>query len=577
VPTNAIKIGTYLTRNTSFEAFYQLNWQGAEIPAQGSFLSFIDVGLGQTGFLENGQSRDNINIGFGKAAEDPTFDPNNEQSGENGSGCVNPDADGDCPIGDSPFGIQRLEQTLLASVANTSATVPLLEPNEPSDSGQYGFSFTWFLPNFNNGTELRFYYANYHSRLPYVSFFAGQPSCARQQGSPTPALATDTTATGAGLTGLLQSCPDNDAQLFGEALASAAGPGGLPGPIASLVGNLLSTTAGDGRGSDGAAYRLDSIEAQVEYPEDIELYGISFNTSFGDLSVQGEVAYRPNLPLQGDDIDLAFTALQPAAPPGCTGPGETCTPGSSDDLTNVTIGGETVAQLSGCATAFPSFTVAFRGGEQCSTQPGSYIQGFERFQSLQYNLGGTYIIGPGNWLFSNQIILVFELGATHVPGLPGPCELQIEGPGTFTHASVGTDGTGTPSVDGTSPDNVCAPAGTQPVNGPSGVRFNPTQQKEGFATSFSWGYRIVAIIRYENILPGISIEPTVLIGHDVEGTAPGPGENFIEGRQQYTTNITIRYGNAWSATVGYALFRGADPFNLIADRDFFQLGLQYQF
>lgn len=33
--------------------------------------------------------------------------------------------------------------------------------------------------------------------------------------------------------------------------------------------------------------------------------------------MQGEIAYRPNLPLQVDDIDLAFAALQPSAPVGC--------------------------------------------------------------------------------------------------------------------------------------------------------------------------------------------------------------------------------------------------------------------
>mgnify|MGYP006145016169 CR=1 FL=1 len=49
---------------------------------------------------------------------------------------------------------------------------------------------------------------------------------------------------------------------------------------------------------NGNALPIDTIQAQLQYPENITLYGFSFNTTIGDLALQGEIAYRPRAPLQ---------------------------------------------------------------------------------------------------------------------------------------------------------------------------------------------------------------------------------------------------------------------------------------
>ena len=51
----------------------------------------------------------------------------------------------------------------------------------------------------------------------------------------------------------------------------------------------------------------------TEYPEDIQLFGVSFNTQLGTTGValQGEVSYRQDVPLQFDDVELLFAALTP--------------------------------------------------------------------------------------------------------------------------------------------------------------------------------------------------------------------------------------------------------------------------
>jgi len=96
-------------------------------------------------------------------------------------------------------------------------------------------------------------------------------------------------------------------------------------------------------------------------------------------------------------------------------------------------------------------------------------------------------------------------------------------------------------------------------------------------TDFSWGYRIISILRYENVLPGIGIEPTIVWSHDVQGVSPGPGENFVEGRKSVIVSTTIRFSPAWDAAVGYTAFFGGGSANLLRDRDFVQVGLRYLF
>jgi hypothetical protein len=611
-PVGAIKIGAPLSLNTSLDIFYQYDWEKVEIAPRGGFLSFVDVTLGA--------SDNTINPLFGQGPDDPE-------------------------------GNLRAEQQLLTAIANVSGRIPVTEENA-EDGGQYGAAFTWFLPDFNNGTELRFYYANYHSRLPYISAYAGNESCL--QATPTRNALVDTAS-------LISNCPNLDFAHFFGAIGESVG--GDAGGQLTQVGNALNAAnldqaigqsgagvpcpadAAPGTGPCAEAYDLDSFRVLLEYPEDINLYGISFNTSFGDISVQGEVAYRPNLPLQVDDVDVAFAALQPAAPRGCAGENasDSCQPGSFDDeyvigasgitgligtlgsgsnvvgaigdtlgvdlgqaqaivagletafsdagldagalamqLSNLGIPSDTVlADPPGRRNAFPDFLNAYSGRDPGNIQPGQYIQGYKRMDVIQYNLGATYVIGPGNWLKADQIIMLFELGANHVPNLPNRKDLQIEGPGTFNHASVGNDGSGAQACpEGTLRGDSGQADGGQAnstVCGQFQLRFNPTQQQKGFADEFSAGYRIISFIRYENVYPGISFQPVVVIWHDFYNTAPGPGEPFIEGRQIYVVNLEVRYQSNWTLVAGATFFRGAGQFNLLNDRDFAQLAIRYRF
>lgn len=128
----------------------------------------------------------------------------------------------------------------------------------------------------------------------------------------------------------------------------------------------------------------------IEYPEDIKLFGASFNTSLGatGVALQGELAHHKDVPLQVDDVELLFSAL--------------CVP---------------LSQLGACPNGL--------GGE---------ISGYRRHDVTQAQLTATKSFGPA--LGADQWVLVGEVGATQVHNLPPQSTLRYDGPGTFTSGST---------------------------------------------------------------------------------------------------------------------------------------------
>lgn len=574
VPTGMAFFSIEPFESATIEAYYGYEWKPVEIPAPGSFFSFADIGTNDAG--------DYASISFGGPAEDPDIcDQDGVAGGPSGTGS------GD-PLGSDPYsnpvsGCGSPQNNPLSGLTNTSLTIRRLEDNEASDSGQWGFSFKYFAEWLNNGTELAFYFLNYHSQLPYVSVYSTVASCARAEGNSGGIDATN------GLE-LLAACPD-----------------------------LPVVYAGDSAGARGAtsnAVPIDTVRFQLEYPEDIHLFGFSFNTTVGDISLQGEVAYRPDMPLQVDTQDLTFHALGPMLArchdvDTCTGTtGGTSTvdgqpygssdffpyPGSlyDDGLPHTDTFDLAVGAAVGSARSFPSFVGAWRGVAPGETPPNSYIRGWENFDVWQFNLGATYVQGAtDNVIGADQLIWLFEVGAQWVPDLPGTDQLQIEAPGTHYHASAGADGSMSGNMQQDCAHTIdCSYGGYNPENGEffgtcdetiladsranqtpatgcgDGLRFNPHQQDaDMYADKFSAGYVIVSLIRYESVLPGVSLAPLTLFQHDVVGTSTDVATQFSEGRMDIVMGLEVRYKESFSFTPGYMWFTGGGSANLHRDRD----------
>jgi hypothetical protein len=251
----------------------------------------------------------------------------------------------------------------------------------------------------------------------------------------------------------------------------------------------------------------------VEYPEDIRLYGLSFNTTLGDtgIAMQGEVAYRENVPLQIDDVEILFTALSP--------------------LNRV------------LPAPFNRFV-----SQLGDAQLGQEIRGWERHDTSQWQFTLTKTFA--NVFNAEQVALVAEFGGTKVWDLPDPSVLRYQGDGTDT---------------GGGPDIL------------SGASRNPITQLDGFPTSYSWGYRVAARADYNDVFAGINLSPRLAFNHDVNGITPGPGGNFLEGRRSTTLGLEANYLNKWVGDLSYTRFFGAGDLNLVSDRDFVSATVRYSF
>lgn len=254
----------------------------------------------------------------------------------------------------------------------------------------------------------------------------------------------------------------------------------------------------------------------AEYPEDIRMYAVSFNMPLEGpgVALQGELSYRPNAPLQIDDVELLFAALSPL---------------------NAVI---------------PAPGLRF-GSQLGQFAPGEEVRGWERHKVSQLQVTATKVFGPGNFVGADQISLVGEVGFTNIWDLPDPSVMRYQGDGTDTGG--GYDVT-------------------------SGALRNPQTQTEGFPTSFSWGYRIAARADYNNAFGGaFTLSPRIAFNHDVNGISPGPGGNFIEDRKSITLGAEANYLNKLAFDISYTNFFGAGALNLISDRDFVAFSVKYSF
>lgn len=252
----------------------------------------------------------------------------------------------------------------------------------------------------------------------------------------------------------------------------------------------------------------------TEYPEDIHLLGISFNTSVGTWSLGGEVSYRPNAPLQFDDVELLFAGLTPLNP------------------------------------LIPAPVNRFKS-QLGEFGPGEFIQGWDEHKVWQGQSTLTKLFGPGNFLKADQIAFVAEAGLNYITDLPSKDWQRYNGDGTDTGGGY---------------DYL------------TGDFRNPQTETGGFADDFSWGYRVAARADYNNAFgTPWTLSPTIGWQHDVSGTTPGPGGSFIDGRKQLSLGLTFSYLHQWVMNVSYTSYFGGGKYNLLSDRDFIGASVSYSF
>ena len=563
-PVPMLSLSLEATANVTLEGFYQFKQEEMEIDPAGSYFSTKDmvgpggrhamIGFGSFGQPDMDNWTDNPLYGLleGVPARVPTI------SNPGFNPALPPSA------ANAPF------------LPSGAAAIPRGRNNRASDSGQFGIAARYFAESLNE-TEFGFYFINYHSRLPYFGAMTGRDILSELQ----PAISQVKAGIGqvdgiltevngglaqvqgglaqveAGLAEIngaiaqLEAADPNSAQLSGLRAQQAAALDQQQGLLAQQA-ELNGSKAQLGVQQTKLTGQLSSLQTSLpqlyagtaryflEYPEDIQLYGISFNTEIGatGISVQGEVSYRNDMPLQIDDVELLVAGLTPSRP----------VLGNIGLIPVVDTNGDGVPDMGNPAWQGRSMTQL---GQQ---DFNSYIQGYRRFDVWQPQLTATKLFGPT--LGANQWVLVSEVGATIVPDLPDKDLLRFDGPGTAL--------SGDP----------LAPTILSGAGGHANDRYEPAS---AFADDFSWGYRLAARIDYTDVFSGINLSPAIAFAHDVDGNTPLPIGNFMQDRKSVTIGVTATYQNSWQAALKYTEFFGNETCNLMNDRDFLSAMIQYSF
>ncbi|RPI12602.1 MAG: DUF1302 family protein, partial [Lysobacterales bacterium] len=242
----------------SVEAFYQFKWNNTSVDGCGTYFATVETII--------------------------STDP-----GRCGSATVIANVLGGAAPGTTNPLIPQLGSNPYAQGAG--AFVPLVKGQEPSDSGQFGLAFRFPVDKID--TELGVYAMNIHSRLPIISSKAGS--------LPTTPLVLPPGTLGAAQTQpyVVAAINPADGNPFWRIPGSGANPldpnddtafrGALP--LHAALGAQLGQTIVPGR-------------AFWEYPEDIQIYGLSAATNLFGWSVSAEASYQMDVPVQVNGNDL---------------------------------------------------------------------------------------------------------------------------------------------------------------------------------------------------------------------------------------------------------------------------------
>lgn len=262
-----------------------------------------------------------------------------------------------------------------------------------------------------------------------------------------------------------------------------------------------------------------------EFPEDIDLYGLTFSTNVGEWAVSGELSYRPDYPLQINTTDL----LQ-ALGLGTFGEWSRMLPRSLEAGAGAIVHGYDDVEYTQLQMTFVKFFDQVLGADRLSfiSEVGAvWLDDLE--SGINYGRSPAYGVGDFTPFQSEQF------------GVPVSCNSH-------------------PALE--------LLAGLKPNTNADYC------DRDGFTDDFSAGYRVRAELEYPSVLAGINLTPNMAWSHDVHGNSPAP--NFIEDRMALSLGLRGDYLNIYRAELSYTTYFGAD-YNEQEDRDFVSLSFSIAF
>ncbi len=417
----------------------------------------------------------------------------------------------------------------LAGTFPVNSTAQLVAPRSadraPGNANQFGLATRILAPALNN-TEFGLYAMNYHSRTPFVSGIRGgitapggtiaRPLTAAQAGALTAAGRTPVNGTA--------GCTVVDVPTFG-ALHTAA----TIGALAPIVGGVAAATGLSALNATNAACNAAAANGGagtyfVDYPKNIQLFGLSFNTEGPmGIALQGEHSYRLNQPVQLPSAELLLAAV-----------------GLANQLTSTN-------PISAAGVAY-----------------GTEISGYRRVQMHQTQVTATKAFGPT--LGAEQLVLVGEVGVTY---LKLPDNLKFAAPGVHL-----------PQV-GSSAATSFGSRSTEGFMTTTSWGYRLVSRMD--FPNAAWGATLSPRLAFAHDVSGVS--PTFNEG--VKSAAIGLGINYRQNWQADIAYTAFFGGKTYSGTdpvtaaaAGFPTGQSASyasGSNPLKDRDFLSINVSYAF
>ena len=355
----------------SAEGFYQLDWDKTEIDPVGSYFSVTDyVGPGARRAVVPVTGIEN-DVGFGFGPLTPAI--NADLRGFRTRG----------PDGSLVAAPQPIQPDFDPGFVN----VVRGPDRNPADSGQWGVAFRYLAEQLND-TEFGFYFVNYHSRLPTVSAITGTRAGVQAGLAAAQALGSPNSNTIQAVTQAVT------AEVTAAVQAGQIAPAAAPTVIRQQVGAQVESLAG----VIGVDRYVKTASYFIEYPEDIQLIGLSFNTGLGTTgwALQGEYSFRKDQPLQRAERALFEEGLGPFL--------RLVDEDRSDYLDPTTADGR----------------------RYLATYQPTKVQGYIKRNVSQVQATATRVFGPT--LGADSLIFLTEVAAMFVHDMPKQADNPIESP-----------------------------------------------------------------------------------------------------------------------------------------------------
>jgi hypothetical protein len=293
---------------------------------------------------------------------------------------------------------------------------------------------------------------------------------------------------------------------------------------------------------DGAEFLLATGRGTVAtvYPENVQSFGFSFNTTVEGIGVQFETSYRPEAPFQIDTDSLTIASLV-----------NSCVFTQLYGAAGLALGAQANNDGSGVRPGC---------GKNIRTSDGVMYN-----EMLTAQLGTTSSFTGSDWfvdaLGAEGAVIVSEVGMVLVPGVEDTWVDDL--PAALKGVTAQYQNTGCQGTD-------LALAGALSLDKKKSGMCRPTDFSAGLVMLFS--------LQYNNFMDtGFAVSPRLVYSYDFEGTTAAPYSNYLEDRQAINLGVDGTLNNNLRVGMSYSNFFGGHINNKSRDRDFTSISASYTF